>query len=118
MLPQAYSELEDFFANGYFLAQLLYSLGLMENFGKIVNSDRFTDKNLAQVVATLELIGIELDVRRLKTRSKRYVQSVLATLYEKVQLGVELSSIFDIKTVSLVWQLGRELFRDNSDPDE
>jgi adenylate kinase family enzyme len=87
ILPQADSQLEDFFANGYFLGQLLYSLGLMENFGKIVNSDRYTDKNLAQVAATLELIGIELDVGRLKTRSERYVQSVLATLYDKVQLA-------------------------------
>lgn len=87
ILPQLDSDFETYFANGYFLSQLLYSLGLMENFGKIVNSDRFADKNLAQVAATLELIGIELDADRIKARTSGYVRDILRTLHEKVQLA-------------------------------
>jgi hypothetical protein len=85
IVPQAAENLESCFANGYFLGQLLYCLGLMDQFTRMVNSERYTDSNLGQVAAALALIGIDLSPERVKTQAKGYIHVVLNALYAKLQ---------------------------------
>lgn len=85
VIPQLGTDLEGSFANGYYLGQLLYSVGLVKNFESMVNSERYADQNLKIAAATLRPLKICLDQERVKAKSVGYIQSVLVALYANVQ---------------------------------